>query len=333
MLCRNLTGIDPGAVSGFIAVSVCFSHKVLIAHHLLAFPDEHLRCHIPVGDGVGFARIIVMVLLKAHIVQLLHITFLHRRHHQHLVDVFELVRSFFPFTIAVRIVYRRIQVLSLVKSVFLVNDPVFEAVEQIVFLAACRIHFDRLMRLGRAAVSFETRFFTIHAGIVPHDKDLHELAGFEAIGIAIAATGVCFMQRVGGSCRCGIDHAEVWHRRQQHRKRKQHSEQLLFESSSCFHVSSCFLLHIFLSQRKKRKRFPYASFVKRVVGTGDARPFLAAKAFPGSHMPYFIFHISYFICHISYFIFHISLSKAMKKAASFDTALCFIVFYQSMKPL
>ena len=108
MLCRNLTGIYPGAVSGFIAVSVCFSHKVLIAHHLLAFPDEHLRCHIPVGDGVVFARIIVMVLLKAHIVQLADAAFLHRSHHQHLVDVFELIRAFIVFTITVRVVYRRI---------------------------------------------------------------------------------------------------------------------------------------------------------------------------------------------------------------------------------
>ena len=68
MLCRNLAGIYPCAVSGFIAVAVCFSHKVLIAHHLLAFPDEHLRCHIPVGDGVVFARIIVMVVLKTKVI-------------------------------------------------------------------------------------------------------------------------------------------------------------------------------------------------------------------------------------------------------------------------
>ena len=108
MVCRNLTGIYPCAVSGFIAVSVCFSRELLISHQLLAFPDEHLRCHIPVGDGVGFTRIIVMVLLKAQIVQLLHITFLHRSHHQHLVDVFELIRAFIVFTITVRVVYRRI---------------------------------------------------------------------------------------------------------------------------------------------------------------------------------------------------------------------------------
>ena len=68
MLCRNLTGIYPGAVSGFIAVAVCLSHKLLSSHHLLAFPDEHLRCHIPVGDGVGFTRIVVMVLLKAQVI-------------------------------------------------------------------------------------------------------------------------------------------------------------------------------------------------------------------------------------------------------------------------
>ena len=68
MLCRNLTGIYPCAVSGFIAVAVCFSHKVLIAHQLLAFPDEHLRCYIPVGDGVGFTRIVVMVVLKTKVI-------------------------------------------------------------------------------------------------------------------------------------------------------------------------------------------------------------------------------------------------------------------------
>ena len=108
MVCRNLAGIYACAVSGFIAVAVCFSHKVLIAHHLLAFPDEHLRCHIPVGDGVGFARIVVMVLLKAQIVQLLHITFLHRRHHQHLVYVFQWVWGVFPRKIAIRMIYRRL---------------------------------------------------------------------------------------------------------------------------------------------------------------------------------------------------------------------------------
>ena len=253
MLCRNLTGIYPGAVSGFIAIAVCFSHKVLIAHHLLAFPDEHLRCHIPVGDGVGFARIVVMVLLKAHIVQLLHITFLHRSHHQHLVDVFELVWSFFPFTIAVRIVDGRFQVVSLVQRVFLVNDSMFEAVEQVVFFAACRVHFDRVMGFGRAAVSFDICFFFFHPGIVPHDKDLHELAGFEAIGIAIAAAGVCFVQRVGRSRLCGIHHAEVWHRRQQHRKRKQHREQLFFQSSSCFHNSS-YGFSFFISKKKAQER-------------------------------------------------------------------------------
>ena len=129
----------------------------------------------------------------------------------------------------------------------------FEAVEQVVFLAPCRIHFDRLMRLGRAAVSFETRFFTIHPGIIAHDIDLHELAGFEAVGIAIAAAGVCFMQRVGGSCLCGIHHAKVWHRRQQHRKRKQHRQQLFFACSSCFHVSSCFLFHIFYLKEKSAR--------------------------------------------------------------------------------
>ena len=202
----------------------------------------------------------------------------------------------------------------------------FEAVEQVVFLAVCRIHFDRLMGLCRTAVVFDVGSFGVHPGIVPYDKDLHEFAGFEAVGIAVAAAGVCFVQRVGRSRICGIHHAEVWHRRQQHHKRKQHRQQLLFESSSCFHVSSCFLLHIFLSQRKKRKRVSYASFVKRVVGTGDARPCLAAKAFPGSHMPYFIFHMPYFI-------FHISLSKAMKKAASFDTALSFIVCLPKHKAL
>ena len=109
------------------------------------------------------------------------------------------------------------------------------------------------MRLGRAAVVFDVGSFSVDTGIIPHDKDLHELAGFEAIGIAIAAAGVCFMQRVGGSCLCGIHHAEVWHRRQQHRKRKQHRQQLLFESSSCFHVSSCFLLHIFYLKEKSAR--------------------------------------------------------------------------------
>ena len=143
----------------------------------------------------------------------------------------------------------------------------FEAVEQIVFLAACRIHFDRVMRLGRAAISFDVRFFTVHPGIVPHDIDLHELTGFEAVGIAIAAAGVCFVQRVGRCRVCGIHHAEVWHRRQQHRKRrqqhrkrKQHRQQLLFESSSCFHVSSCFSFIFFY--RKENSATHRTAFVK-----------------------------------------------------------------------
>ena len=253
MLCRNLTGIYPCAVSGFIAVSVCFSHKVLIAHQLLAFPNEHLRCHIPVGDGVGFTRIVVMVLLKAQIVQLLHITFLHRRHHQYLVDVFQWVWSFIIYILVVRPIHRRIFVLSLIQGVFLVDHAMFEAVEQVVFLAACRIHFDRLMRLGRAAVIVDVRLFTIHPGIVPHDKDLHELTGFEAIGITVAAAGVCFVQRVGRCRICGIHHAEVWHRRQQHRKCKQHCQQLLFQSSSCFHNSS-YGFSFFISKKKAQER-------------------------------------------------------------------------------
>ena len=129
----------------------------------------------------------------------------------------------------------------------------FEAVEQVVFLAPCRIHFDRLMRLGRAAVSFNVRISTIHTGIISHDIDLHELTGFEAIGITVAAAGVCFMQRVGRSRLCGIHHAEVWHRRQQHRKRKQHREQLFFQSSSCFHNSS-YGFSFFISKKKAQER-------------------------------------------------------------------------------
>ena len=129
----------------------------------------------------------------------------------------------------------------------------FEAVEQVVFFAACRIHFDRLMRLGRAAVVFDICVFFSDTGIVPHDKDLHELAGFEAVGIAIAATGVCFVQRVGRSRLCGIHHAEVWHRRQQHRKRKQHRQQLLFQSSSRFHNFS-YGFSFFISKKKAQER-------------------------------------------------------------------------------
>ena len=129
MLCRNLACIDAGAVSGFIAIAVFHTLKVLISHQLLAFPDEHLRCHIPVGDGVALARIVVMVVLKAQIVQLLHLAFRNRRHHQHLVDVFELVRFRIILSIAVRIVDGRFQVVPLVQGVFLVNDPMFEAVE------------------------------------------------------------------------------------------------------------------------------------------------------------------------------------------------------------
>ena len=68
MLCRNLTCVDSGAVSGFIAVAVFFSRELLIAHHLLAFPDKHLRCHIPVGDGIALTRIVVMVVLKAKVI-------------------------------------------------------------------------------------------------------------------------------------------------------------------------------------------------------------------------------------------------------------------------
>ena len=129
----------------------------------------------------------------------------------------------------------------------------FEAVEQVVFFATCRVLLNRLMGLGRATVIFNICFFSIHAGIIPHDKDLHELAGFEAIGIAIAATGVCFVQRVGRSRLCGIHHAEVWHRRQQHRKRKQHREQLFFQSSSCFHNSS-YGFSFFISEKKAQER-------------------------------------------------------------------------------
>ena len=254
MLCRNLTGIYPCAVSGFIAVAVCFSHKVLIAHQLLAFPDEHLRCHIPVGDGVGFPRIVVMVLLKAHVVQLLHITFLHWSHHQHLVDVFELVWLLLPRIATICIVDCGFCVISLIQGIFLVDHAMFEAVEQIVFLAACRVHFDRIVRFGCAAVVFEICFFLFHTVVVAHNIDLHELAGFEAVGIAIAATGVCFVQRVGGCRICGIHHAEVWHRRQQHRKRKQHRQQLFFACSSCFHVSSCFSFKFFISKKKAQER-------------------------------------------------------------------------------
>ena len=187
-------------------------------------------------------------------------------------------------------VYCRIIVSSLVQGIFLVNDPMFETVEQIVFFAACRIHFDRLMRFGRAAVVFDVGSFGGHTGIVSHDKDLHELTGFEAVGIAIAAAGVCFVQRVGRCRRCGIHHAKVWRRRQQHRKCKQHRQQLLFTCSSCFHVSSCFLLHIFLSQRKKRKSL-LRFFHKK--GCWDGRyPSIAGyqRFFPAA------------ICHISFFL-------------------------------
>ena len=128
----------------------------------------------------------------------------------------------------------------------------FEAVEQIVFFAACRIHFDRLMRLGRAAVPFDICVFFSDTGIVPHDIDLHELAGFEAVGIAIAAAGVCLVQRVGRCRICGIHHAKVWHRRQQHRKRKQHREQLFFQSSSCFHNSSYGFSFFYLKEKSAR---------------------------------------------------------------------------------
>ena len=201
-----------------------------------------------------------MVLLKAHIVQLADTAFLHRRHHQHLVYVFELVWVFnAAFVLSVRIVDCGIFVLPLIQGVLLVDNAMFEAVEQVVFLAVCRIHFDRLMRFGRAAVSFEARFFFLHTTVVAHDIDLHELAGFEAVGIA-AAAGVCFVQRVGRCRLCGIHHAEVWHRRQQHRKRKQHRQQLLFESSSCFHVSSCFSFILFY--RKENSTTHRTAFVK-----------------------------------------------------------------------
>ena len=60
----------------------------------------------------------------------------------------------------------------------------------------------------------------------------------------------------------------------------------------------------------------YASFVKGLLGRAMPVHFWLPKAFSGSHMPYFIF-----------------LMQGNEKAASFDTALCFIVFYQSMKPL
>ena len=134
----------------------------------------------------------------------------------------------------------------------------FEAVEQVVFFATCRVLLDRLMGLGRATVIFNICSFSIHTGIVPHDKDLHELAGFEAVDIAIAATGVCFVQRVGGGRLCGIDHAEVWHRRKQHRKRKQRYQKLLSKCFSFFHVSSCLLLQFFCISKKKCKRVSYA---------------------------------------------------------------------------
>ena len=191
----------------------------------------------------------------------------------------------------------------------------FETVEQIVFLAACRVHFDRIVGFGRAAVVFDVGSFSVHPGIVPHDKDLHELAGFEAIGIAIAATGVCFMQRVGRCCLCGIHHAEVWHRRQQHRKRKQHCEQLLFESSSCFHVSSCFLLQIFYLKEKSARTMSYASFVKGLLGRASPVHFFGCQGFfrqPCANLIFF---------------------SRNEKAASCEAALFRIFFYQSMKPL
>ena len=53
----------------------------------------------------------------------------------------------------------------------------------------------------------------------------------------------------------------------------------------------------------------YASFVKRVVRTGDARPCLAAKAYSGSHMPYSFFLI-----------------QGNEKAASCEAALFHIFF-------
>ena len=152
------------------------------------------------------------------------------------------------------------------------------------------------MGFGRAAVSFETRIFPIHLGIIPHDKDLHELAGFEAVGIAIAAAGVCFVQRVGRGRLRGIHHAEVWHRRQQHRKRKQHSQQLFFACSSCFHVSSCFLLQIFYL-KEKSARESLTLFLKKGCWDGH-RPSMSdcQRLF---RQPYAILHFS--------------LSKALKK--------------------
>ncbi len=132
-----------------------------------------------------------------------------------------------------------------------------------------------------------------------------ELAGFEAVGIAIAATGVCFVQRVGGSRLCGIHHAEVWHRRQQHRKRKQHRQQLFFACSSCFHVSSCFLFHIFYLKEKSARTMSYASFVKGLLGRAMPVHVWLPRLFPAA------------ICYI-----HFSLSKAMKRQHPFDTALC-----------
>ena len=109
MVCRNLTGIYPCAVSGFIAVAVFFSRELLIAHHLLAFPDKHLRCHIPVGDGIGFTRIVVMVVLKAKVVyQLTHAAFRNRSHHQHLVYVFEWIWLIRTSIVAIRIVDCRV---------------------------------------------------------------------------------------------------------------------------------------------------------------------------------------------------------------------------------
>ena len=306
MVCRNLTGIYPCAVSGFIAVAICLSHKLFITHQLLAFPNEHLRCHIPVGDGVALARIVVMVLLKAHIVQLADLAFLHRSHHQHLVDVFQWVWGFFPCKIAVRIVDCGFFVISLIQGVFLVDNAMFEAVEQVVFFAACRIHFDRVMRLGRAAVSFEICIFFFYTVIVPHDIDLHELAGFEAVAIA-AASGVCFVQRVGRSCLCGIHHAKVWHRRQQHRKRKQHRQQLFFQSSSCFHNSSyCFSFFI---SKKKAQESLLRFFRKKGCWDGH-RPSMSGcqRLFQKPDA-----------------IFHFSLCKVMKKQHPFDTAFSFIV--------
>lgn len=77
------------------------------------------------------------------------------------------------------------------------------------------------------------------------------------------------------------------------------------------------MVFLFISQRKKRKNDVLRFFRKRVVGTGDARPFLAAKGF--FRQPYVI---------LLFF-----LSKAMKKAASFDAALCFIVCLPKHKAL